>query len=238
MTDITGNFGTLYLPKAALVIYEKKDSQKHIYIESYDIGADGYPINAHPLSMRECSHLAKVLDTSDEMKRSFLKPEGLLPANVIYINPDHNGYAIWHTPPQRERLLFLDELGISNGAANLPALLWKAGKDTIQVYALDSNAAIDENTELYHAPFFNIYKDGKVCMGTVAVKIDNDCRLEEFIQQWQDYFFNSYFSHLMVGHNPVKGNIVQLWQGLIGSKKSFPKKLLIKNGLTIKNLIQ
>lgn len=75
-------------------------------------------------------------------------------------------------------------------------------------------------------------------MGTVAVNIQPDCLLEEFMQLWQQYFFNSYFSHLMQEHNPVKGNIIQLWKNLVGSRKKFPQKALIKNGLTIKNLIQ
>ena len=238
MKNITEKFGTLYLPKTAFVIYEKKAAQKQVYIESYDIGKDGYPVNAHPLTVRECSQLAKVLDSSDEMKRSFLKPEGLLPSNVIYINPDHDGFAVWHTPARQEQLYFTDTLGIPNGMASLPALLWKAGKDTLHIYALTDCNCINEQTVLYHAPFFNIYTEGKVCMGTVSVKIDSDCRLEEFINLWQQYFFTSYFSHLFQGHNPVKGNIVQLWQGLVETHKLFPVKALLKNGLTIKNIIR
>ena len=161
-----------------------------------------------------------------------------MPKNVLYINPDHNGYAIWHSPQQDVSLLFVDDLGIPDGKANIPALLWKASKDGLCVYALKSDKELDENVVLYHAPFFNVYKEGNVCMGTVAVKIGADCGLEALMQQWEHYFFNSYFSHLFEAHNPVKGNIVQLWQGLTNSRKKFPLKVLIKNGLTIKNILQ
>lgn len=237
MKDITTAFGTLYHPVKALVIYEKDCHDKSIYVESYDMDKNGYPINAHPLSLKESNQLANALDTSDELKRNFLKPSGLLPKNVLYINPEHNGYAIWFTPTQRLDLFFVESLGIPNGLASLPPLLWKASQKSLHLYALDEVTAINEETEIFHAPFFNIYDDGKVCMGTVSINIKADCLLEEFIQQWEQYFFNSYFSHLIREKSPVKGNIIQLWQRLVNSRKQFPMKSLIKNGLTLKQLL-
>ncbi|OYX85998.1 MAG: PRTRC system protein B [Flavobacteriales bacterium 32-34-25] len=237
MKDITTTFGTLYHPVKAFVIYEKDCHEKSFYVESYDIDKNGYPINAHPLSLKESNQLANALDTSDELKRNFLKPSGLLPKNILYINPDHNGYAIWFTPAQRLDLFFVESLGIPNGLASLPPLLWKASKKSLYLYALDNITDINEETEIFHAPFFNLYDDGKVCMGTVAVNIKADCLLEEFIKQWEKYFFNSYFSHLIRDKSPVKSNIIQLWQKLVNSRKQFPMKSLIKNGLTLKQLL-
>jgi PRTRC genetic system protein B len=237
MKDITATFGTLYNPVKAFVVYQKNTSDKSIYIESYDIDKKGYPVNAHPLSLRESTQLAKALDTSDELKRNFLKPSGLLPKNVLYINPDHNGYAIWHTPPKRVNLFFLDSLGIPNGKAFVPPLLWKASKNNLWIYAMNTNTQINEQTPLYNAPFFNLYGDGRVCMGTVSVSIKADCLLEEFIEQWEQYFFNSFFSHLIPEQSPIKGNIIQLWQSLVNSRKQFPIKSLIKNGLTLKKIL-
>ena len=237
MKDITDNFGTLYDPLKAFVVYQKNTADKCIYVESYDIDKNGYPINAHPLSLVESTQLANALDTSDELKRNFLKSSGLFPKNVLYINPDHNGYAIWHTPAQRVDLFFIESLAIPNGKASLPPLLWKASKNSLYIYTIDTIADISEQTTLSHAPFFNLYEDGKVCMGTVSVNIKADCLLEEFMQQWEEYFFNSYFSHLIREKSPVKGNIIQLWQSLINSRKQFPMKSLIKNGLTLKQLL-
>jgi PRTRC genetic system protein B len=237
MKDITTTFGTLYNPIKALVVYQKDNTDKSIYVESYDMDKNGYPINAHPLSLKESTQLANALDTSEEFTRKFLKPSGLLPKNVLYINPEQEGYAVWHTPAQKGNLFFVESLGIPNGKASIPALLWKASKNTLWIYALNSNQEICETTTLYHAPFFNLYEDGKVCMGTVSVSIKADCLLEEFIQEWEQYFFNSYFSHLIQKQSPVKGNIIQLWQTLVFSGKPFPMKSLLKNGLTIKNLL-
>ncbi len=238
MKNLTNAFGSLYHPQKALLIYQQENSGKQVYIESYDIDPQGRPINAHPLSVTEGSALAKALHTKDSKHTAFLKPAGLLPKNLLYLHTERNGYAIWHTPKQNRKLLFKAGLGIDSGYANIPALIWKATKDGLAIYALTDDKAIDLDTELYHAPFFNTYNDGKVCMGNVAISISKNCGLEDFIAQWEQAFFNSYFSHMMQGHNPVKGNMVQLWQSLVGIKKQFPVKTLITTKKTIKSLIR
>ena len=87
-------------------------------------------------------------------------------------------------------------------------MLWLANKRSLKIFALPNNRRPTEKTELFYAPFFNVYEDGNVCMGTVDVNIQNSTSLEEFTKKWEDYFFNSYFSHLMNEHNPIKGNCV------------------------------
>ncbi|OXA71221.1 PRTRC system protein B [Flavobacterium aquidurense] len=237
MKDITQTIGTLYNPVKAFVVYQKDTAEKSIYLEAYDMDKKGCPINAHPLSLRESTQLAGALDTSEELTRKFLKPSGLLPKKVLYLNPEQSGFAIWYTPAQKVDLFFAEGLGIENGKAFVPPLLWKASKNTLYIYAIDTEVEINEQTALYHAPFFNLYSDGKVCMGTVKVDIKADCHLENFMQSWEQYFFNSYFSHLIIEKSPVKTNIVQLWQNLVNTRKCFPLKSLLKNGLTIRNLL-
>jgi PRTRC genetic system protein B len=234
-TDITHALGRLYHPVKALLIYESYKGADS-YVEAYDMDSDGCPINAHRLSIRECTALAKALDTSEELKQAFLKPAGLLPKNVLYINPDRNGYAIWYTPPGQAGLYFRPDLGIPCGKANIPALIWRANRSSLWLYAVTCHTDILPETPLCRAPFFNMANDGKVCMGTVNIDLHANCGLEEFMRQWQDYFFNSYFSHLL-GENPVKGNIVQLWQQLVGSDKPFPAEVLVNHPFTLKKLI-
>jgi PRTRC genetic system protein B len=116
-------------------------------------------------------------------------------------------------------------------------MIWKAGRNGLQVFAI-TETDINMETPLCHAPYFNVYPDGKVCMGNVRIVIPKDCGLEQFMELWQSYFFNSYFSHLFGGHQPVKGNIIQLWQHLTLTGEKFPNKVLIPNKYMIKNLIQ
>ncbi|MES2111902.1 MAG: PRTRC system protein B [Bacteroidota bacterium] len=239
MNDLTNNFGKLYHPVKALIIYEKWESDYNntTYVESYDMDERGCPINGHPLSIKEANSFAKALTVNEKKQRNFLNPKGLLSSHIVFLKTGNDGFAIWCTPAKRIKLLFTDSLGIPSGEANVPPLLWKAGKNHLSVFAiLDEN--ITGQTDLYHAPFFNVYPDGKVCMGNVAVQIPNDCCLETFIDLWQEYFFNSYFSHLFGAHVPVKGNIVQLWQNLTTSVDPFPVETLIPNNITINKLLQ
>lgn len=234
MRDITNELGTLYHPVKALVIYTDICS-KDCYVEAHDMDDNGYPINAHPLSVKESTSLSKMLDTAPKRQHGFLHPQGLMPSNVLHTNGD--GYMLWYTPAQRQQLLFTKDLQIPDGIASLPPLLWKASRDSLYIYSIPYDTNISLDTQLAYAPFFNIYEDGKVCMGTVNTDMRNIHHLEAFITQWQQYFFNSYFSHLIRAHAPVKGNIIQLWQQLVGSRRKFPVKQLIPTQLTIKDLI-
>jgi PRTRC genetic system protein B len=239
MNGLTERLGELYMPHSALLIYKNNEKENtNVYVEAYDIGRYGNPINAHPLTVKESCELAKLLDVSEELSRSYLKPVGLLPKNVLFINPERNGFAIWHTPPQKTTLFFQGGLTLQDGEYQIPALVWKANKNTLWVFAVMGDELPELDTPLYDAPFFNIYQDGKVCMGTVDIDINENSSLETFMAQWHEYFFRSKFSHLIGNQSPVKGNIIQLFQSLTGGKRKFPQKVLIKNHYTIQKLLK
>ena len=226
----------LYEPKAALVVFTANGSASP-YIEYYDLDSSGSPVNPHPLSVREAQSLAKALDTREQSGKAFLRPEGLLPTNVLHIDPSANGSVVWYTRPQRQKLYFTESLGLESGEAALPALVWKADKKQLQIFALPGKSKPKITTPLYNAPFFNLYRKGNVCMGTVDVRIKAAATLEEFISAWQGYFFGSYFSHHIDNHNPVAQNLISLFKDLIDSEKSFPSEVLTKTTLTIKNIL-
>ena len=239
MKNITQDFGTLYHPTTALVFYQNDDRNKETYVEYFDMDKNGNPINAHPLTEREAKELLKALtiNTQKEKSQDFLKPKGILPTNILHVNPNENGSVLWFTKSMKRQLFFTENLGISNGTAEVTAMLWLANKRSLKIFALSSNRRPTEKTELFYAPFFNVYENGNVCMGTVDVNIQNSTSLEEFIKKWEDYFFNSYFSHLMNEHNPINGNCVNLWKSLINKEKQFPKEALKKANRTLQNLL-
>ena len=236
VNDITENFGTLYHPKSALVFYETIGTNTDVYVEHFDMDSNGTPINAHPLTVKEANVLAKALKTDEENSKAFLKPKGILPTNILHINPSEKGTVLWYTKAQQKQLYFVDSLGISNGKAQVPPMLWFANKSSLTVFALANDRRPTEKTPLHYAPFFNIYEKGNVCMGTVSIDIKNSASVEEFIQAWEHYFFNSYFSHSLC-ENLTKKNIVTLWKDLINMDKPFPKEVLKKNNKALKNLL-
>lgn len=237
VNDITKDFGTLYYPKSALVFYETKETDTAMYVEHFDMDSNGTPINAHPLTVREANVLAKSLQTDEEKNTAFLKPKGILPTNILHINPNaEKGTVLWYTKAQQRQLYFVDSLDIPNGMAQVPPMLWLASKSSLTVFALANDRRPTEKTPLHYVPFFNIYEKGNVCMGTVSIDIKNSTSVEEFIQAWEHYFFNSYFSHSLC-ENLTKKNIVNLWKDLINTDKPFPKEALKKNNKTLKNLL-
>ncbi|MCA6441089.1 MULTISPECIES: PRTRC system protein B [unclassified Arcicella] len=235
--NIAETFGTLYHPKSALVFYEATGTETAMYVEHFDMDRNGTPINAHPLTVKEANVLAKSLQTDKEKSKAFLKPMGILPTNILHINPSEKGTVLWYTKAQQRKLYFVNGLDIPNGTAQVPPMLWFANKNNLAVFALATDRRPTEKTPLHYAPFFNIYEDGKVCMGTVTIDIKKSASVEEFVQAWESYFFNSYFSHLLGSHSPIKGNCVNVWKDLIGTDKPFPKEVLKGNNKTLKNLL-
>ncbi|MEN9907985.1 MAG: hypothetical protein RLZZ540_1134 [Bacteroidota bacterium] len=237
MKDITESFGTLYHPKSALVFYQTKGMNSDTYVEHFDMDKNGNPINAHPLTVREANQLAKALKTAKEEKEPCLKSVGIISNTILHINAIDNK-VIWFTKAMQRKLCFTENLGIPKGIANVPPMLWIANKNSLSVFALGSNRRPTEYTKLYNAPYFNVYENGNVCMGTVDIQIKKIALLEEFTIAWENYFFNSYFSHLMPDYNPIKGNCVTLWENLINTEKAFPKEVLKKSNQTLKNLLR
>lgn len=237
MSNITPHFGSLYHPVKAIIIFKKQGQDSDHYVEAYDMDAGGMPINGHPLTVRESHNLAKALTVSDRKRaQGFLIPKKLMPPNVLYLNNGKEGFAIWRTPARKRELLFSPSLKIPSGKVEVPALIWRASRNTLYVYALQTNEP-DLQTPLCKAPFFNVYPDGKVCMGNVSVNIPASCSLDKFIALWEDYFFHSYFSHTIHGESPVKGNIVQLWQQLVKTGEAFPTDKLIPTKHQLQNLL-
>jgi PRTRC genetic system protein B len=246
MNNVSQQFNEQYIPVKALLIYQSveqdKDNYGHksaeIYVESYDIGKQGNPINAHPLSLKEMGALSELLQATQELQNNYLQSKSVIPANLIYVNTQTNGYAIWRSQPKEVDLFFTDDLGIPSGKAKIPALLWKATKERLQVFALKGKAKPNADTSLFYAPLFNLSEDGSVCMGTVNINIDRHTHVEQFMAQWENYFFNSYFTHTLGNHRHCKGNLIQLWQKQVGTDRDFPQDELIKNGRTLKDIIR
>lgn len=249
MTNISEQFNNQFAPVKALLIYQNQATLKdnygyetdknEVYVESYDIGKRGQPINAHPLSIAEMVTLSKLFQATEELKSNYLKPKGLLPANVLYLDAQAEGFVVWYTPPMETELFFVPDLQLPTGKAHIPAMVWKASKNSLHVYALKGKSKPNANTPLYHAPYFNIYDSGNVCMGTVQITIDRFTRLEDFISKWETYFFNSYFSHTIGNHSGAKIDLVSLWREQLATGKPFPSDMLNKQpNLLLNNLIK
>jgi len=229
---------TLYHPAAAIVVFKPEGNENDLYLEYYDMDENGIPLNPRPLTVKEARGLAKALDTRKAAAKAFLKPHGLLPSNVLHLNPAEKGSVVWYSKPKKQKLYFSESLGITSQELPLPALVWVADKSKLSLFALIGKSKPSLNTPLYNAPFFNLYHNGNVCMGSVDVRIRQSASLEEFITAWEGYFFGSYFSHLIANHNPIKGNLISLYRSLAETGSEFPVAELVPNNRQLKHLLR
>jgi PRTRC genetic system protein B len=232
------NTPTLFHPAAAIVVFRAEGNDNDLYLEHYDMDENGCPLNPRPLSVKEAQGLAKALDTRKAAAKAFLKPKGLLPSSVLHLNPAENGSVVWYTKPQTRKLYFSESLGLASCELPLPALVWAADKSRLAVFALIGKSKPRLTTPLYNAPFFNLYHNGNVCMGSVDVRISQSASLEEFTAAWEGYFFGSYFSHFIGGHTPVKGNLISLYQSLAITGSTFPVAELVPNAKQLKHVLR
>lgn len=227
-------FGELYLPIRAIVNYESTSGKK--YFEYCDFSPKGVPINPHALSYKESEVFAKVLFDCSGFGQQFLQPKGIFPSQVLYLTTGSRGQAIWHMPPGQKRLLFRKSLRIPSGSYPLPGLIWKATAEKVILYAYTQTGKPTGDTPLFHAPFFNLYEDGSVCMGDVKIEFSADCSLEDFITGWQRYFFNSYFSHTISDLYTID-DIIPMWRSLSGEECDFPIGKLKPAYITLNDLL-
>ncbi len=234
MEDITNSFGTYFDPICALVIYQGNSGYNESYVEYFDM-ENGVPVNPHPLSVMEGQRLSTALQVNEE-NLNLLKSDGILQSNLLSFDAT-SSTIVWFTKAGFRELFFDKHLGIKSGKAHIPPLVWIADRQTLHLYALSTNRKPTLNTPLYYAPFFNIYENGSVCMGTVDIATTEIGTVNELMTLWENYFFNSYFSHLMADHNPVNGNCVILWKNLVGTGKTFPNDKLVKTAKKLKNIL-
>ncbi len=152
-----------YQPTQVITVY--KSTQGAYYLESAPVYENKGKITygaSSPLSKATLSCLGEYFHKEGKVNFSCKK---LLPKNLIYSESKNlTPTLVWYMKKSRQHLCFSSSLAIENGWAWMPNLLFVAQGVTLYVYAYKEDG-IDLQTELYKAPFHNLYGDGKVCIG-------------------------------------------------------------------------
>lgn len=234
MKDLTEQIAEGFRPFKALLFYNNRED---FYIESYEVDGNGMMVNAHPLTLVESHSLAESLGESPELKSGFSSAGQLHPDNLLHLDHGRECTVLWHTPAQRVGLFFRADLGIAEGQAFVPPLLWRANRTEVSLWALKTDKRPTLESTLYHAPFFNVYENGRVCLGTVKRNIPPKATITEFITLWERYFFDSSFSHTLFDTG-IKGiTMTDLWRRQVKGGKAFPTKHLVTTKQKLKSLL-
>ena len=117
-----------------------------------------------------------------------------------------------------------------------PALLFSASSNgELSVRALKEAKRPTPETNLFVAPYWNVYDDGRVCIGSMRTPRGFDLGI---MAQWERAFFESEFNHqnahkLLTTH---PRGFVCLWKEVYGAK-TFPVKYLADAGETLQNFV-
>lgn len=234
MNKITENLTACVKPELAVIVYRYKpiEGESSYYLERRDIDDSGKMGAGVPLTEDCISGIAKSFSSTDR-----LIVHGEIPANMLYADcrPGREKY-VWYRKSEKRYIYFIDNLGIPSGSIFIPGLVYKVENRALYVFSYVSKR-LTSKTQLYRAPFFNVYTDGKICLGSARVKKSQECTYSGIMEYWEDIFWKSEFSHLL-GTNPVRSNLSSLYKILVNTDKEFPVKELLKEKIKVGGLLK
>jgi PRTRC genetic system protein B len=147
-----------------------------------------------------------------------------------------NGQLIWWSPPKNRPMFFRATPGRADsfdgkGVCAIPGLVfWTNGK-SLQIYAIKGADRPTQSTQLYRAPFYNVWESNEVCTGNATCP-----EREDDIDGWEKMFFGSNFTHTNI---PQKNQLIRglnprdFWKKMLDTpSETFPENRLVR--LTIK----
>jgi PRTRC genetic system protein B len=233
-----GDSGTMHLTHAVLLYQGGTQTVASLH----RIGmAAGEPVvlAGRALRTRSAHTLARALADNDRA-HGYLSPDVLC--------ADH-GQLIWWLAPGKRQLSFRlqdAELHAFFGGATRSALLPHPGlvfrllrNGDLQVWAVKGQQRPQPDTSLLRAPYFNVWKSGKICLGNVPVPRGTTA---DRIGAWHRAFFDSYFTHPNDGKGLLtyKGGAYAFWRDLLDNPPdTFPEQVLVapSTPLTLATLI-
>lgn len=165
-----------------------------------------------------------------------------LDTTVLARGPDR---LVWWTPPGQRPMFFEasrynDKTFTGQGVCPVPGLVWLAKFGAaLYVYAVDNDLRPTPDTSLYQAPFFNVWGNGQVCLGNVALPQDQN---REHPAAYEQVLFGSRFTHpnfaepdrLVKGIEPIR-----FWSRMVARPtRRFPTERLVRVPLKVGELLE
>lgn len=232
-----------YAINNAILIYKSNDkdrssqrSSAYATFHSIDI-VDGKPVIGAGVPITP----NQVRDTFSDLIPN--RKLTLLPENVISINQDKT---VWWTNESKrplhvnltKNIIELHKLDILDKKGShimaYPPLIHIASRNAFSVFAFKENIRPTAKTELFHAPFLNIYENGSLCLGTTKLPLPDDPNLQEKCEQ---LLFDSWSTHPNFDDKKQTlhpEGMLSLMDKLICEKtNSYPIECLATTGMTL-----
>lgn len=173
---------------------------------------------------------------------------GFIPGNLLYMSPRA---IAWWRPAAPARVYFKQvvteetkeerRIGTRNSVTPQPDLVFAVTARDWFVWAVDAQRARpDAKTQLFRAPHWNVWKDGRICTGNVKLP---ETMSPDVLQEYEHAFFGSNFTHPNdpQGLTLHPGGIYAMWRELLDNTyTAFPlawlSPLKTKLGAVMKDL--
>lgn len=229
-----------YKPRLCVVVYDGKHNEyghAEYYLEAHHIDEQGRILEGKPLEQETIQGIVDVFFDENQNRQNI---KGWFPGELLVFEHKPGGkyFMVWYRPEQQRFLHFAPALKIKSGLAWVPPMLYVTDSRSLKVFAMKSSKRPDAKTKFYHAPFHNVSESGDVCLGSGKVK-KHDSSFTDVIRYWEEYFWNTEFSHLAGHRSPTDSNINSIWKAMIKDstiKWSGLDELKLIKGLSTKNL--
>lgn len=151
----------------------------------------------------------------------------MLDKNTLAFNV--NTLVFWSPPKVRHvRFICPEPMGSASGYAPHPGLIFVWKKHELSVFAVKGRKKPSLSTQIFHAPYMNLFEDGDMCLGNVVLPKPEPCN----VPACEAAFFQSYFTHANTSKQVnYPGGIYSLWIDLLkpeGDGSSvFPEEVLV-----------
>lgn len=150
---------------------------------------------------------------------------------------------VWYTPARSVPMFFQPSSHLGEkmvaGQAVLPCppLVWMTNGQSLFLYAVKDSERPARQSQLYQAPFFNVWSQGCVCHGNAQVPTGADALKPS---AWESFFFGSWFTHpnFKWKDRLMMGDAVQFWsKQLQRPSRAFPLSRLVQVPCTVEDLM-
>jgi len=212
-------------PTRSIVLYQTGTTYSpDFYLESREIRLENgkYTFGApQPLDKSTLKEIAATYMKKESFQMGF---ETLIPDHILFTRIQPGALVVmWHRPAQIKKLNFSASLNIKGESTVwIPPILYVVLNNNLYLFGLQADSRPNSKTKLYHAPFFNVYESGNVCLGTAPI---GKYRAKTFPGEAERYERGFFMAEQNGGHNiPTKTPLAKLWNGLLRKKQVFPAK--------------
>ena len=222
---------------AAVLIYG--DGKSGAYATVHAVEGEGKKLRleaGRPATRAACAGLARTLGEAATLS-------GFTPPALLYLGTQT---IAWWRAPCRSRVFFAapDDperpgVGKRNAVVPHPGLVFAVTATGWHVAAVRGNARPGPETKLFRAPYFNVWKSGRICEGNVRLP---ERMSADMIADYERAFFDSNFTHPNDPRGLVKhkGGAIGFWIDMLTGRHPyvFPERVLAPLGCTLVGFVK